>query len=217
MRFQRHAKIFRGQLDSAPVAGVFFLLIIFVLLGSLVYTPGVLVELKEKDPVSSETVFLSRTGVVFFANNTYTTDQLDQLRVDLRNLTSGEPLQFKAEKGVPTKLRDRVREMLLIEPPLAEGMLGTDNPVAIVAVNARGQFFFENELIKEDQLRGQLKEKQIAASRESKNLTLILLADRSVTEETIVRVCSLAGEIGIKEVLLPTRPGVFSRRQTSQP
>ena len=43
MRFPRNAKIFRGQLDAAPLAGVFFLLLIFFLLSSrLAFTPGVL-------------------------------------------------------------------------------------------------------------------------------------------------------------------------------
>lgn len=40
MRFARNARIFRGQLDAAPFAAVFFLLVIFMMLGSLVYTPG---------------------------------------------------------------------------------------------------------------------------------------------------------------------------------
>ena len=42
MKFPRNARIFRGQLDAAPFAAVFFLLVIFMMLGSLVYTPGVL-------------------------------------------------------------------------------------------------------------------------------------------------------------------------------
>jgi len=45
MKFPRNAKIFRGQFDAAPFAGVFFILVIFVLLSSRVYTPGVRIEL----------------------------------------------------------------------------------------------------------------------------------------------------------------------------
>ncbi len=41
MKFPRNARIFRGQLDAAPFVGVFFCLILFVLLAALVYTPGV--------------------------------------------------------------------------------------------------------------------------------------------------------------------------------
>jgi biopolymer transport protein ExbD len=45
MKFPRNARIFRGQLDAAPFATVFFLLVIFLMLGSLVYTPGVRLNL----------------------------------------------------------------------------------------------------------------------------------------------------------------------------
>lgn len=45
MKFPRTAKIFRGRPEAAPYAGVFFLLLLFVLLSSLVYTPGVKITL----------------------------------------------------------------------------------------------------------------------------------------------------------------------------
>ena len=45
MKFPRSARIFRGHLDFAPFASVFFLLLLFALLGTLIYTPGVKVEL----------------------------------------------------------------------------------------------------------------------------------------------------------------------------
>ena len=48
MRFPHNTKIFRGQLDAAPFVGVFFLLIIFLLLNSgLVFTTGVKIRLPE--------------------------------------------------------------------------------------------------------------------------------------------------------------------------
>ena len=48
MRFPHNAKIYRGQFDAAPFLGVFFLLIIFLLLNSaLVFTPGVPITLPE--------------------------------------------------------------------------------------------------------------------------------------------------------------------------
>jgi len=45
MKLPRNAKIFSGQLDIAPFAAIFFLLVIFVLLSLLVYTPGVAINL----------------------------------------------------------------------------------------------------------------------------------------------------------------------------
>ena len=48
MRFPHNARIYRGQIDAAPFLGVFFLLIIFLLLNSsLVFTPGVPITLPE--------------------------------------------------------------------------------------------------------------------------------------------------------------------------
>ena len=49
MKFPRNARIFRGQLDAAPYAIVFSCLLLFLLLSSLVYTPGVSIRL----PVSA--------------------------------------------------------------------------------------------------------------------------------------------------------------------
>jgi biopolymer transport protein ExbD len=45
MKFPRNARIFRGQLDFAPFAAVLLLLVIFVLLGKTLYTPGIPVRL----------------------------------------------------------------------------------------------------------------------------------------------------------------------------
>ena len=45
MKFPRNARIFRGRLDAAPYATVFFLLAMFLLLSSLLYTPGVHIQL----------------------------------------------------------------------------------------------------------------------------------------------------------------------------
>jgi biopolymer transport protein ExbD len=73
MKFPRNARIFRGQLDAAPFLSVFFLLVIFVLLGSLVYTPGVRVQLPVSDSgsgVSGPTaaVAIDANGQYFFRN-----------------------------------------------------------------------------------------------------------------------------------------------------
>lgn len=45
MKFPRNARIFRGQLDAAPFAAVFFLLVIFAVLTTVIYTPGVHITL----------------------------------------------------------------------------------------------------------------------------------------------------------------------------
>ncbi|MHB8520800.1 MAG: ExbD/TolR family protein [Limisphaerales bacterium] len=48
MKFPRNAKIFRGQLDAAPFAALFFVLVIFLLLNSsLVTISGIKIQLPE--------------------------------------------------------------------------------------------------------------------------------------------------------------------------
>jgi len=74
MKFPRNAKIFRGQLDVAPFAGIFFLLCLMLIFSTLmVYSPGVQIELPEigedrlpgiRPPVINVTV--DSQGKVFF-------------------------------------------------------------------------------------------------------------------------------------------------------
>jgi len=63
----------RGHLDAAPFVTVFFLILIFVLLGTLVYTPGVQVKLPvaEDLPGSDEpsvSVAVDSQGQLYFEN-----------------------------------------------------------------------------------------------------------------------------------------------------
>jgi len=130
MKFPRNARIFRGQLDAAPVATVFFLMVIFVMLGSLVYTPGV-----------------------------------------------------------------------HIQPPVAEGLPGTDKRTVAVAIDANGQLYFQNQWIEEKELRKRLR-KEVENSTEP--LALLVQVDKSVSYEKILRLTLLASEVGITEGISAT-------------
>ena len=130
MKFPRNARIFRGQLDAAPFASVFFLLVIFLMLGSLMQTPGVRIEL-----------------------------------------------------------------------PQAEDLPGSDHPTIAVAVDASGRFYYENRRIGNRELESRLKE-AVAASPEP--LTLLVHADKAVTEESLVGVALLARSAHIHDLLLAT-------------
>jgi biopolymer transport protein ExbD len=75
MKFARHARLLRSQLDAAPFAAVFFLLVIFMMLGSLIYTPGARLELQlpqgkglpgtDRPPVS---VAIDADGRLYYEN-----------------------------------------------------------------------------------------------------------------------------------------------------
>jgi len=133
VRFPRQTKIFRGQLDVAPFAAIFFLLVLFLLLqSSLVFTPGVPIHLPE---------------------------------------TARLP--------------------------------GINSPKIIVAIDATGQLYFENQIIGAKALRNSL---QTEVSRAQEKLTLIVQADRNATWERMAEISLLAEEAGIQTVLMATRP-----------
>ena len=84
MKFPRNARIFRGQLDAAPFAAVFFLLVIFLMLGSLMYTPGVRVELPVADDLPGTdkptvSVALDSAGRYYYDNQLVQEKQLANL------------------------------------------------------------------------------------------------------------------------------------------
>jgi len=128
MRFPRNARIFRGQLDFTPFASVFFLLVIFVMLGGLVYTPGVRIQL-----------------------------------------------------------------------PLANDLPGTDQPTVTVAVDASGRLFFQQQPIEANQFQSRLREE---VAKTGRTLTLVVYADKDLTQEKLEALLSLARGAGIQEALL---------------
>jgi biopolymer transport protein ExbD len=88
MKFPRNAKLLRSPFDVAPFAAVFFLLILFLLLGALLPAPGLSLNLPgagvsnlpgtDKPTVS---VAIDSSGRMFFASQMVTENQLsDQLR-----------------------------------------------------------------------------------------------------------------------------------------
>jgi biopolymer transport protein ExbD len=107
MKFPRNARIFRGQLDVAPFAAVLFLLAMFLMLGSLVYTPGIHIQLpvadgfpgSDKPPV---TVAVDRNGRLYFENESI---EEDALKARLRDKVNGSAkplvLVVEADEAVP--------------------------------------------------------------------------------------------------------------------
>ncbi len=75
MKYPRNARIFRGQLDAAPFASVFFLLVIFILIGKLTYTPGIQVRLPAAGNVRLSGVDGPTLSVALTTNAIYFQDQ----------------------------------------------------------------------------------------------------------------------------------------------
>ena len=136
MKFPRNAKILRSPFEVAPFAAVLFLLVIFLMLGALLPTPG-----------------------------------------------------------IPFRL----------QPPAAGDLPGTGQPTVDMAVDSGGRFYFTNSIVSEAQLNSSLSN-AVKISRAP--LTLVIHADKSVTEDQLIHLALLARAAGITNALLATLPRV---------
>jgi biopolymer transport protein ExbD len=106
MRFQRNSRIFTGRLDAAPFATVLFLLGMFLLLTSMVYTPGVRIDLPSANDLPgtdkpSVTVAIDTNGRLFFENQVVEEAELRQ-KLARAVTNSAQPLTLvvQADKNV---------------------------------------------------------------------------------------------------------------------
>jgi biopolymer transport protein ExbD len=132
MKFHRNATIFRGQSDAAPFAAVFFLLVIFMMLGSLVYTPGARLELQlpranglpgtEKPTVS---VAIDADGRLYYENQWIEESALRR-RLQEAVKKSAEPLTLvvQADKAASYEMCLRLA-LLGREAGISEALLAT--------------------------------------------------------------------------------------------
>ncbi len=117
MKFQRNARILRGQLDAAPFAAVLFLLVIFLMLAMRVYTPGVALQLPLADQLPGTdrptvAVAVDANGQLYFENQVI---EESQLRGKLRQLAreSAEPLTLVVQSDKAVRYEMLVRLTLL--------------------------------------------------------------------------------------------------------
>lgn len=136
MKFPRNARIFRGQLDAAPFATVFFLLVLFVILGRHLYPSGIRLDLPS-------------TG-----------------NVDLP---------------------------------------GSDQPTIPVAVTTNA-IYYNDEPVTEMEFSNKLTS---ARQKISEPVTLIVEADKDVSEDRLIHLAVIARGAGIQNLLLATLPRLF--------
>jgi biopolymer transport protein ExbD len=207
MRFARHARIFRGPLDPAPAAAVLMLLLLFILLGSLVYTPGVLIDLS---PASHRSIItITSSNDVAFAGRNYKPVELDQLRSDLKTAPGNAGFSVVMDPGADLSLARQVSNLFQITLPDGKNLTGTDDETVMVAVNFRGQCFYENRLVQDAELKAELARLLTNATRDSKKLTLLLRMDKAAEFQVFTRLSGLAYEAGITKVLMVERPPMF--------
>ena len=120
MKFPRNARIFQGRQDATPYAIVFFLLVMFVLLGARVYTPGVRLDLPAAQNLpgtDKPTLSVAMDAIVATNATNATTETLTrlyyqnqiigeaELKTRLREAVEKSPepltLVIQADKAVP--------------------------------------------------------------------------------------------------------------------
>jgi len=89
-----------------------------------------------------------------------------------------------------------------IELPEAADLPGVIGPTVTVAVDSNRHYYFRNQIIKESDLQVELRK---AALETKERLTLMLLADKTVSMDTLVQLAKLARAAGLKEAILVTR------------
>lgn len=132
MKFPRNARIFRGQLDATPFITVFFLLILFAVLGTVVYTPGVRIELPAAEGLSAVegptvAVAIDANGRFYYKNQlTDSTSLVSRLRFAVTNCPEPLTLVVQADRNAKRESLDQlaiiarqagIRELLLATLP----------------------------------------------------------------------------------------------------
>jgi biopolymer transport protein ExbD len=104
MRFPRNARITKGSLEAAPWAAVMFLLIIFIMLCGLLYTPGVRVQLPVADELPgingpSIRVAMDSAGRLYYRNQLIDENALVQTLTEFAKAAPEKPtLVVEADK-----------------------------------------------------------------------------------------------------------------------
>ena len=132
MRFRRNARMLRGQLDAAPYAALFFLLVIFMMLGALIYTPGARLELQLPQASGlpgtdkpSVKVAIDADGRLYYENQWIEESDLRrQLQAVVKKSTEPLTLVVWADKAVSYENCLRLA-MLAREAGISEATLAT--------------------------------------------------------------------------------------------
>ena len=130
MKFPRNARIFHGQLDLAPFATVLFLLVMFLFLSSLIYTPGIQLHLPLADNLPGTdkpkvAVAIDASGRLYFENQLIDEAEL-KLRLTRAVARATEPLVLVVQADQAVRYDHVVRLGLLArEAGLSDAWLAT--------------------------------------------------------------------------------------------
>lgn len=106
MKFPRNAKIIRSHFDMAPFAAVFFIVVIFLLLGALLPVPGIPLSPPVADDLPGTdqppvAIAVDSQGRIFFQNEVVTEAVLKtSLAAAVKNSAAPLTLVIHADKSV---------------------------------------------------------------------------------------------------------------------
>jgi biopolymer transport protein ExbD len=220
MKYPRNTRIFRGQLDVAPVACVFFMTALMLFLHShIVFVPGIRMDLHPRSDTNKPSLFIDSEDLFHYAGGAMSqAGFIRRLRDEAENFRAPHTIMLQVDAAASTNALNAVRALaadlsIALEPPgmrialpVSPDQAGTKAPSVIVAVNANGQFFYENQLVQKE---ADLENRLVAAAAASREpLTLVLRMDRAVQIGTFVRLSDMARKAGFQNVIVGTRPSL---------
>ncbi|MGC8743240.1 MAG: ExbD/TolR family protein [Verrucomicrobiia bacterium] len=214
---------------TIPFATVFLLLLVVISTYSVfVSIPGLPINLAyppqtnsypELLQSSARVITIKSNGRVLFEKKEFAETEFYERIKNLFKLPSSQQLLFvKAEPGVSSLVVKKLTDYLnslnlkvqiaydLPDLPALNPVIGATGAMVFVLVDPNGLFYFENQMIDEVQLRIKLSS---IVQKAKEPLTLVVIADKSVPYEFIVKLGSTARSAGINKLLLATRPSAL--------
>ena len=210
MNHRGNIRPFHGRMDFTPFVGVLFLMLPLLLFNtSMVFKPGI--EVNVNLPVSSQrtgvgdpslAVAVDSDGILYF-RGLILRDELISLSVseEEENLPIAEFLVNRRPDLDHTIVRRSVEQ----------GRVRVNGRMARLDDQLKAGQQVELELPSTELLRPQIVQAIEQGGKEPKEISLLIQADKAVQHGEIVRLCAVAGEIGVGRVLLASRPPDFSR------
>lgn len=201
-------------------ATVFLLLLVMMsIYSTFVYLPGLPVNLSKslkKELETSQMAIVKSDGNIIFDKKEFTTTEFfNKLNLQIKSIQTNKPFYISSEPGTSSVFVKKLIKQLeglnikaqivydFPDLPAADPFIGEKTPLIFVAVDPEGLFFFEDQLTDESQLRIKLSK---LSEKIKEPLTLVIIADKSVPYEFIIKLGSLARSAGINKILLATKP-----------
>jgi biopolymer transport protein ExbD len=130
MKFPRRAKLFRNPFDMTAYAAVFFLMVIFLVLGAQHYTPGVKIELPVAEDLPGTdkptiTVAMDENGRYYYQSQIIEEAEL-KAQFTNRVANSAQPLTLVIQADKAVRQENLVRLSLIArDAGIREALLAT--------------------------------------------------------------------------------------------